>query len=250
MYKPINDGIEKTKENIIYSESKPPSDLEELVVNFWELKTKKTLKEDFTLHVIPDGCVNILFNQHDTNIAAITARQTKYAALNLGKSFNYIGVQLIPGVWRGDPKTIANGLVDTSYNGELPLIKINQKLLGLDFGSQQLLLSNLIRTFKSQHLVVTNNTTLRILANLGIIHSVKDMANLAGLSPRQLQRVLKSATGFTPHNFLKVLKLQQSFCKHYLNSYFDQAHFIRSFKDCTGYTPGEYFKKFDIYMSK
>jgi AraC-like DNA-binding protein len=246
MYKPVNDGITKTNENVIYTEAKPPSDLEELVVNFWELKTKKTLTEDFTLHVIPDGCVNILFNQQDINIAAITARQTKHVALNLGKSFNYVGIQLMPGVWRGDPKTIANGLVDAPYNGELPLIKTNQKLLGLDFDSQQLLLSNLIQKFKSQQLVVTNNTTSRILAKLDTIHSVKDMANLADLSPRQLQRVLKNATGFTPHNFLKVLKLQQSFSKHYLNSYFDQAHFIHSFKDCTGYTPGEYFKKFDI----
>ena len=49
------------------------------------------------------------------------------------------------------------------------------------------------------------------------IRSVADMAALAELSPRQLQRKLKELTGFAPHDFLKVLRVQQSFRKHYLD---------------------------------
>jgi AraC-like DNA-binding protein len=246
MYKPVKDGIEKISKNVVYTETKPPNDLDKLVDNFWVLKTTKTLVDDFTLHVIPDGCVNILFNLNDPNIAAITARQNNYVELNLGKCFHYVGVQLMPGVWRGSPNTIADDLVDIYYTGELPLIETNKKLVGLDFASQQLLLSELVRIFKAERLVVISDTIVKIFDNLNTINSVDDMARVVGLSARHLQRILKKTTGFTPNNFLKILKLQQSFGRHYLNSYSDQSHFIHSFKDGMGYTPGEYFRKFKV----
>jgi AraC-like DNA-binding protein len=66
------------------------------------------------------------------------------------------------------------------------------------------------------------------------------------MSPRQLQRTLKRTTGFAPHDLLKVLRLQQSFSKHYLESYTDQSHFIHSFRNITGYTPVSYLSKFDV----
>jgi AraC-like DNA-binding protein len=69
---------------------------------------------------------------------------------------------------------------------------------------------------------------------------------LVGLSPRQLQRNLKQSTGFSPHDLLKVLRIQQSFRQHYLNLYADQSHYIHSFRKVTGYTPAKYILKFDV----
>ncbi len=70
------------------------------------------------------------------------------------------------------------------------------------------------------------------------------MAALVGLSTRQLQRTLQRLTGFAPHDLLKVLRVQQSFRKHYLDLYADQAHYIHAFRQATGYTPGRYWKRF------
>jgi AraC-like DNA-binding protein len=95
-------------------------------------------------------------------------------------------------------------------------------------------------------LVVENIVTQSILKNLDSIQSVVDMARVAGLSPRQLQRTLKESTGFSPHNLLKVLRLQKSFKTHYLDLYSDQSHFIHSFRKITGYTPSDYNRKFDV----
>jgi AraC-like DNA-binding protein len=72
------------------------------------------------------------------------------------------------------------------------------------------------------------------------------MAALVALSPRQLQRTLKQITGFAPHDLLKVLRVQQSFRRHYLDLYADQAHFIHAFRDATGYTPTQYRKRFGV----
>lgn len=95
-------------------------------------------------------------------------------------------------------------------------------------------------------LIAPNPVTAAILTNLDEIHSVSDMAEVAALSPRQLQRTLKATTGFAPHDLLKVLRVQHSFRQDYLRSFTDQSHFTHSFRKLTGYTPGQFKKTFDV----
>ncbi|MEZ5700739.1 MAG: AraC family transcriptional regulator [Burkholderiaceae bacterium] len=190
--------------------------------------------------------MNILFNQVDTGIAGITALRTKYEVLNLGKSFHYVGIQLLPGVWQGNPQEISDQFVGMPYAGELPLVATSRELAQHDFSAKQAVISGLVRWLIDAELVVSNPVTERILANLDDIHTVTDMAAVACLSPRQLQRTLKQATGLSPHDLLKVLRLQKSFKQHYLDLYADQSHYIHSFRKVTGYTPAKYVDKFDV----
>jgi len=246
MYDPIQDGIEKKVQSVSFKEEKPPSILSDLVHNFWELKTDKKLPDDFCLHALPDACVNILFNQKDTKIAGVTALRTTYEVLNLGTEFHYLGIQFFPGVWQGNQDETADSFVGTPYLGDLPLIETSNKLTPLDFSAKQSVLSELVSQLIERKLVAVNTVTTKILANIDSIHSVADMAIITQMSARQLQRILKKSTGFSPHDFLKVLRLQQSFKQHYLESYTDQSHFIHSFRKITGYTPAEYYRKFDV----
>jgi len=246
MYDPIADGIEKTTRAVRYVVQRPPEHLSDLVHCYWELKTETVLAEDFHLHAMPDACVNILFNQVDTDIAGVTALRTTYEVLNLGKSFHYVGIQLLPGVWQGDPQEIADEFVGTPYAGELPLVATSRALALRDFSAKQVLMSELVQWFIDTRLVVSNPITGTILAKLDDIRSVADMASVTCLSTRQLQRILKQTTGFTPHDLLKVLRIQQSFKQHYLDLYADQSHYIHSFRKVTGYTPAKYADKFDV----
>jgi AraC-like DNA-binding protein len=75
---------------------------------------------------------------------------------------------------------------------------------------------------------------------------VADMAAIACLSARQLQRKLSENVGLSPHNFLKILRVQQTFSRDYLDYYADQSHFIHSFRKITGYTPIKFNKLFDV----
>lgn len=246
MYEPIQDGIEKSARSVRYAEAKPPEHFFGLVHSYWELKTEVALEDDFCLHAIPDACVNILFNQVQTDIAGVTALRTRFEVLNLGKSFHYVGIQLLPGVWQGSRQDIAGQFVGSPYVGELPLVATSQELVKRDFPAKQEVLSSLVQKLIDTNLVVNNFVMARILENLERIHTVSDMASVACLSPRQLQRTLKQTTGFAPHDLLKVLRIQQSFRQHYLDLYADQSHYIHSFRKVTGYTPAKYIDKFDV----
>lgn len=246
MYDPVKDGLKKHIEGVLYNEAKPPPILSDVVHCFWEMKTKAPLKEAFTVHAIPDACTNILFNQQETHIAGITALKTRYTELNLGKDFNYAGIQLFPGVWQGNGDETKDSFVGTAYTGDMPLIDINIQTAPLSFEEKQPIFAALILSLMSKQIVIRNPITHKILSQLETLTSVSEMAALTHLSPRQLQRNLKSSTGFSPHDFLKVMRLQQSLKQHNLDRYTDQSHFIRSFKAITGYTPSDYYKKYDV----
>ncbi len=246
MYDPIKDGIEKCSGTVIYNEAKPPDELRDIVHSYWQLKTETSLEDNFTLHAIPDACINILFNQKDTDIAGITGLKTTYIELNLGRDFDYAGIQFFPGVWQGNRNETKDSFVGSKYLGQLPLIGINVKTASLSFLDKLPIFTNLVSSLVEQSIVERNMDVKKILSNLDRIHSVSEMAEVTHYSPRQLQRILKQSTGFSPHDFLKVMRLQQSLKEHNVDLYSDQSHFIRSFKKITGYTPTDYFRKYDV----
>lgn len=246
MYDPVKDGVAKTVASVVYTEVAPPSPLGELVHCFWELRTLSVLADDFTLHAMPDACVNLLFNQHDTRIAGVTQLHTEHTTLDLGRSFHYAGIQFFPGVWRGDPDASVDHFVGEPYEGDLALVEVGEAAALVDLAGKAAVFSEFVATLLDAGLVAPNRVTAAILTNLDEIYSVGDMAKVAAVSPRQLQRTLKATTGFSPHDLWKVLRVQHSFRKDYLLMFADQSHFTHSFRRLTGYTPGQFNKTFDV----
>lgn len=245
-YAPVVDGFSQCGAAVRYGERPPPQDLADVVHVFWELRTVTPLLADFLYHAVPDACVNLLFNQIDTDVAGVTALHTEATTLNLGTVFHYVGVQFYPGVWRGNRDEIQDRYVGTSYQGRLPLLRTNRQLVGLDFDAMGPVLADLVRWCMAHSHVQAHPLTAAILKRLDAIRTVADMAALAGLSTRQLQRTLRQLTGFAPHDLLKVLRLQQSFRRHHLDLYADQAHFAHAFRRAIGYTPSQYRKAFGV----
>ncbi len=246
MYAPIQNGIEKAVHLVRYTEAVPPDHLAKLVYCFWELKTDIILSGDFHYHVLPDACVDVVFNLSDVRAATIMTPHIKSETLNLGTSFHYVGIRFLPGVWQGNLEQIVGGFVDTPQVSSLPVSGISGELNGQSFAAQQTILSKVVECLTEENRVAISELTAILLVQADDIHSVADMARLISISPRQLQRNLKQMTGFSPHDFLKVLRLQRSFKQHYLASYVDQSHFIHSFRKITGHTPARYAKKFDV----
>jgi AraC-like DNA-binding protein len=246
MYEPKGYGKEKRAPSVEFNEVKPPTHLSEIVHRFLELKTNTPLSHDYCFHALPDACTYIVFNQKETKVAGVTKLTTTSKELNLGKIFHYINIRLLPGVWQTPDEKVSNGMIGMPYTGTLPLVELNSELNKLNFTQTQTRLSKFIEALLDRSLVAPNRVIKHIFENLDEIHTVQDMAFVSSVSPRQLQRVLKQTTGFTPHDFLKILRLQRTLSGHHTPSYTDQSHFIHSFRKATGYTPTKYSQKYDV----
>ena len=246
MYDPKGNGKEKSVEAVAFAEVEPPSHLRGVLHRYIHLKTQETLSEDYRFHALPDACTYIVFDQSDPAITGVSKLSAASEQFNLGRSFHFVNVRLLPGVWQDEKEPISYGQLSTPYGGDLPLIDINRALAGKEFAEMTGILSAVVEKLLEDGLIAPNPVTAQIFQHLDELHTVADMAEIVGLSPRQLQRRLKRTTGFAPHDFLKVLRLQMALNGNDTWSYADQSHFIHSFRRATGYTPGKYAKKFDV----
>jgi len=246
MYDPKGNGKEKSVNAVQFTELEPPNHLRGIVHRYLELRTDGALAEDYRFHALPDACTYVVFDQLDRQIAGVSKLRATSEEFNLGKSFHFLNIRFLPGVWQGALDQVSYSIVDTPYTGDLPLLKVNQGLADVEFVNSPALLSALVEDLITRKLVAPNLVTEKIFQHLDDIHTVADMAEIANLSARQLQRTLKRTTGFAPHDFLKVLRLQQTLNGKDIWSYADQSHFIHSFRKATGYTPGKYARKFDV----
>lgn len=246
LYNPKGNSREKAAAAVQFVETEPPDHLRSFVHRYLELKTDGTLTDDYRFHALPDACTYVVFDQLNPVVAGTTRLRASSEELNLGKHFHYINIRFLPGVWQSEGAPVSYAMVDQEYTGELPFIETNRVLHAEGFASSQAVLSELVEELVRRELLVANPITEKIFGRLDDINSVAEMAQVAALSPRQLQRTLKRTTGFSPHDFLKVLRLQQALKGDASLSYADQSHFIHSFRKATGYTPGKYAKKFDV----
>lgn len=246
MYSPKGNGKDKAVQEVQFAEAEPPSELRGIVHRFLELKTEGRLAAEYRFHALPDACTYLVFDLLNVRIAGVSKLRAASEEFNLGREFHFVNIRLLPGVWQGNLDEVAYGMVDQPYVGDLPLVEVNRELSNKEFENQQKVLSELVETLVERKLVAPNPVTEKIFQNLEEIQTVADMAVFSDLSTRQLQRTLKKTTGFAPHDFLKVLRLQQALNGDGTWSYADQSHFIHSFRKATGYTPGKYSRKFDV----
>ncbi|MCK0095663.1 AraC family transcriptional regulator [Yoonia sp. F2084L] len=246
MYDPKGNGKDKSVDTVQFVEAEPPAHLQGIVHRFLELKTAAPLPADYRFHALPDACTYVVFDQDDRRINGVSKLRATSEEFNLGRSFHFVNIRFLPGVWQNPAEQLSHGQVDQPYVGDLPLRAVNDDLAGRDFAEQYSILTAFADWLVHRQMVAVNPVTAKIFAHLDDIASVADMAEAAGISARQLQRTLKRTTGFAPHDFLKVLRLQQSLNGEDTWSYADQSHFIHSFRKATGYTPGKYSRKFDV----
>jgi len=244
MYNPKGNGKDRTVPTVQFEEAEPPEHLRDVVHRFLHLQATPPLEADYRFHALPDACTYVVFDQQKPEVAGVTKLSASSEELNLGASFHFVNIRFLPGVWQG--AGVSYGQVNAPYDGDLPLAEVNAQLAGQTFAAMQPVLATFAEWLLDEGLVVANPVTEKIFQSLDDIYSVADMADAANLSARQLQRILKRTTGFAPHDFLKVLRLQQALKDEPSLTYADQSHFIHSFKRATGYTPGKYAKKFDV----
>lgn len=244
MYDPAGSARARAVTSVRFVEAEPPARLAGLVHRFVWLRTEEALGEPYRFHALPDACTYLIFDQRDPRVCGATRLGATSQELDLGRDFHFTNVRLMPGAWAGGD--VGEGLMEREYRGDLPFLEVAARLAGRDFATQQAELVRFVGWLAERGLVRPDPVVARIFAAVDEITSVADMARVACLSPRQLQRTLRTSTGLAPHDFWKVLRLQRSLRSHDHSAYADQAHFIRSFRAATGYTPGRFGVAFDV----
>lgn len=249
----------------------PTGELAGIVDRFFELKGKPS----FIAHrLLPAGYSEILFNLGDVLYAStsssknengqISCKQFLVSGIKTGyfdvaspENMHCVGVRFkIDGIKRLFDICPAE-LADNDFNLDDVIARrtaynLYEKLAECRTPAERfellsgLLIKNLILT-KSDS--IAESIVKEIVSRPGL--SINTMQKETGYSRQYLHRVFKSFTGISIKKFQqinRVTSILESLNKKrdnlaglaYTNGYFDQSHFIRDFKQLTGYSPASY----------
>jgi AraC-like DNA-binding protein len=111
------------------------------------------------------------------------------------------------------------------------------------------LIDRLKRSANEDHFVAQ---ACRYIAQSGGEYSITNLASLVGLSERQIERKFLSQVGISPKLFSRVARFQKFVSMAKLDpqltltdaalacGYYDQAHFIRDFREFSGMSPSQF----------
>jgi len=219
------------------------------------------------IRVLPDTCVELFINYTNTPVAVIdnelhqrsivTFRMSKPMEVQMRKGSGCLAICFYPGAAYRFFKLPMHALTDTTtafselwkeaateLEERIADAKDNETRVAL---AQQYLLQQLAHTEEDKQI----NYCLHKAENTNGELSVQQLTDDTGISQRQLSRRFQQCVGLSPKEYLKVSRFVQSL-QHlkqypsrslteiaYLSGYYDQAHFIRDYKQFAGSTPGE-----------
>ena len=257
-FNPQQPSVKGVSNSVIYQEFKVAKELEHLIHCYWQLNTNQILNMPFNYRVVSDGCVDVFFDLNDTSASSAMGFCKKYTQFPLSKDFNYGGVRFYPSVFPYLFDISAKELVDKYlplHTVAEPLAAFIAEKVNLDFKN---CLSSIDNYFLELYAKKTDSIDTRfqnafseILLRKGNIETEKELD--IGLSPRQLRRLFNYYIGTTPKSFAQVVRFQhilsaklslEDFKKNKIFfdvGFYDQAHFIKNFKQFYGVTPTEAF---------
>lgn len=260
LYTPIQPTVNQSAGNVTYSEFSPDIRVQNFIYCYWQLKTTKTLTEQFNYRVVADGCIDIFFELENPNESYVMGFCKKFTEFPLENSFNYIGIRFLPTMFpqlfKVNVKELSNKFehLDKVVPATSHFIKSR---INIDQNAKEI-----INTFNNYFLQLISKSNFDndsrlydaiqiILKNYGVIDIEKNLDT--GISSRQLRRLFEFYIGDTAKTFSKVVRFQnilrakpslQSLRQNKLffdAGYYDQAHFIKEFKNFYGVTPGKAF---------
>ena len=250
----------------------PSQELRPFIKCFWSLDDNEK-KEPLKQRVLPDGCMEMIFHYGDLyrqyfedGSSIIQPRSfvfgqiTKYIEIAPTGITGIIAARFLP-----------DGLGPFI---KMPVTQLETKAVSLKeifneagniLGEEVIIATNnrdrikLIETFRSsklteQHTIdaITKSCVDMIFQSQGQIGIVA-LAGKMNINRRNMERKFTSVIGMSPKQLAKVARLQSTLKMlgqkkfsnlteiAYENGYFDQAHFIKDFKEFTGMNPKSFF---------
>lgn len=256
LYQPVQPTVKQAGQSVSYREVSPDDILSDVIYCYWELKTNEILQAPFTYRVVADGCIDIFFQLDKPSENFVMGFCTKYTEFPLDNSFHYIGVRFLPTMFPVLFQVDAKELSNRFERLEL-VANETSKFITNDFSDIDTFAEikhkfdiYFIRQFKKAATDLDSrfqNALDIILKNFGVVAVQSDLDT--GLSQRQLRRYFEYYVGDTAKTFSQVVRFQNILNgkpsakslrqnKIYFDfGYYDQAHFIKEFKNFYGVTP-------------
>lgn len=255
-----------------YQTFEPDRELETLVKCYWTLESPEE-KETQKQTIVPDGCMEMIFHYGDAYIqhmangsrlvqpkSFVIGQLTRPLEIEPTGSTGIFSIRFHPGGF----EPFASLPIKEMENTAVPLVKlygkdgqeIEEKILEAESSRERI---NLIEDFLLSRLAVSQrldsivkSTVETILTANGQL-SVEEISRQTKINRRQLERRFSAAIGLSPKQLSKTIRLQSTLkillnkkftsltTLAYHGEYYDQAHFIKDFKELTGFTPKEFY---------
>lgn len=256
LYQPIQPSVKLDSSLISYQEFKPSNQLKHYIYCYWQLKTKETLSKPYKYRVVSDGCIDIFFEIPKPRNNFVMGFCRKFTEFEIGQCFDYIGIRFLPSFFPLLFNINAKNLSNQSQELSNILPEFSNWLSNIDQYKDIVKQCNskLESILKVQDLNIDERfyTAInKILLKHGNIDVEAELST--GLGPRQLRRKFNYYLGTSAKAFANVVRFQHILkAKPSLQSlrdnklyfdvgFFDQAHFIKSFKTFYGVTPSVAF---------
>ncbi len=269
LFSPTQIKNDFSKNRKLFMEFAPCCRLRQYIYCYWispvDLSSENNKKPDINNElVIPDGCIDILFR--------INTKTKELQVLVIGimdapteVNFEYdifqtFGIRFFPGVLYPFFKyplndftnkiTLLDDVID-DVRRKLGEELINASTINEMVSSADKYFSMLLNN--SVYNVTLNNALHLIYKSKGNI-SIKDISNSEVISERQIRRIFNNWIGINPKTFCRIVRFQNILKNPMLSQeinwinlslesgYYDQTHFIKEFKEFSGFTPDKFFE--------
>lgn len=227
------------------------------VTLFYQFNTNE---HEILTPVIPDGCIDLLFNLNSTTPSAFVAVSPEKRSSELfEKNAEYFGVRLNPLQSKLSFKCSKREIIHHKKLSLFEVSYLNESILEElaninDFNKRMIWFLSLLNTKTVEEMDYDkrfiNYCLNRIYLSNGLV-KINDLSDETGYSARYLRKKFEEYVGFSPKQFSTIVRLQFSIDKlmkdeNYQNHlvdehvYYDKSHFYREFKKYILLTPHEY----------
>jgi len=240
---------------------KPTLPLSHWLQEFWQLNVPAG---KYYYRSIPDNCVDIIINLNNPEEMFIVTPFSSAKVFEMHGPVSYFGIRFRPlghhglisapmGYWNN-----ADNVVD-AYE----LLSKQVLDILIEGACQSMSFQRRSAHYSMMLLEVLHNCEIDIRLvrylqycgqNITSTVSLSDkQCTEFGVSARQLRRLTSQYLGLSPKSYSNILRFQQTLqimntqgsAAIWANSYYDQAHFIREFKNLSGVTPNK-FKRLSV----
>ena len=239
---------EEFKKYIDYREYRI-NELSDICVCIWQMKSKMHSDKRLCNYILPDGCIDLVFNFVDKTVCfAGFSKETEPFLLN--QEIDYLGIRFRPGIFSSFFHVDAKRIMDQCIAYERIEKEMNlKKIFSLsDFSEQTGFIKGYLLEKKKQADTCELADFADALWEDPTDLRVKHLANKLGIDKRQLYRLFMKHYGVSPKVFLNILRLHlclKTLLTDQLSlketavkcGFYDQSHFIKEIKRYTGFSP-------------